>query len=66
MSMSETLSPEQRRLRMVAALGSATPGHKWTPYSADGIRRPGCKLCPDRSPFQLDMASHLYVIEEEL
>lgn len=61
-----TVTPEERRRRMIVALNSARPSHAWAPWSEQGVRRPGCSKCPDRSPFQLDRASHPYVIEEEL
>lgn len=61
----ETITPEERRRRLIVALGSARPSHAWTPGTGNHPR-PGCKKCPEGSPFKLDMASHPYIIEEEL
>lgn len=59
--LDEVLTPEQRRARLITALGGASVGHAWAPHPRYPTR---CAKCPSRSPFYEDRASHLYVIQE--
>ena len=66
MASVEHLTPEQRRLALIRVIGSGRPNHPWADWAEMGQRRTGCRKCPVQSPFQMDQASHLYVIEEEM
>lgn len=56
------LTQEDQRRALILARGGARPGHVWIP-SPGRVDR--CAKCPDGSPFRTDLASHLYVIQEE-